>query len=97
MNDKIMLVDRHIQKYLQAKIQIESKISNIAQRPHVIDFYRYIQYAIDQLDEDSKTIIFNDFMAKKNRNWYLEFYSLSTYYRLRKIAIIKFLDCLDGL
>jgi hypothetical protein len=97
MNQKIMLVDWHIKKYLQAKILIESSISNITQRPHVIDFYRYIQFAIDRLDEDSKTIIFNDFMAKKNHNWYLEFYSLSTYYRLRKIAVNKFLDCLHGL
>lgn len=97
MDKEIKLVDWHIKKYLQAKILIESSISNIGNRPHIIDFYRYIQFAIDQLDEDSKTIIFNDFMAKKNRNWYLEFYSLSTYYRLRKIALNKFLDCLNGL
>jgi len=97
MKDKIMLVEWHIKRYLQAKILIESSISNISQRPHVIDYYRYIQFAFDQLDEDSKMIIFNDFMKKKNRNWYLELYSLSTYYRLRKIAILKFLDCLDGL
>ena len=97
MKEKIVLVEWNIKRYLQAKVLIESTISNITQRPHVIDYYRYIQFAFDQLDEDSRTIIFNDFMAKKNRNWYLEFYSLSTYYRLRKIAILKFLDCLEGL
>lgn len=96
-NEKIKLVERHIRKYLQAKIQIESSISNYANRPHIVDFYRYIQYVIDQLDEDSRMIIFNDFMARKNRNWYLEFYSASTYYRLRKIAIDKFVDCLEEL
>ncbi len=97
MKDKIKLVERHIQKYLTSKILVESRISAIHLKPHIVDFYRYIQYAIDQLDEDSKMIIFNDFMAKNKHNWYLDYYSISTYYRLRTTAINKFLDCLEEL
>ncbi len=95
MKDKAKLVDRHIQEYLKAKIMIESKISCVHLKPHVVDFYRYIEYAISQLDVDSRLIIFNDFMAKNKGYWYLDYYSMSTYYRLRTIAINKFLDCLE--
>lgn len=96
MKDKIKLVDRHIQHYLKAKIQIESKIACVHLKPHIVDFYRYVDFTLSQLDEDSKLIITNDFINKNKGYWYLDYYSVSTYYRLRNIAINKFLDCLEG-
>ncbi len=97
MKDKIKLVEKHIEMYLVAKVKIESTISGIHLKPHVVDHYKYVHYAINQLEEELRLIIFNDFMAKNKRNWYLEYFSTSSYYRLRKVAIEKFLNCLEGL
>lgn len=50
-----------------------------------------LDYAISQLDEDSQRIIYFDFVYRNDKYWWREFYSKSTYYRLKNIALDTFL------
>ncbi len=63
--------------------------------------YRYdkttcllVEVALQEMDTDEKRIITHDFMYPENNQWYLEYYTRSTYYRLKNRAIDKFLRCL---
>ena len=50
-----------------------------------------LDYAISQLDEDSQRIIYFDFVYRNNRYWWREYYSKSTYYRLKNVALDLFI------
>ncbi len=50
-----------------------------------------IDYIISSLDEDSQRILYFDFVYKNNKYWWREYYSKSTYYRLKNIAMDAFL------
>lgn len=53
-----------------------------------------IEKAFRLLDVDSQKIINNDFFYNNYKFWWLELYSTSTYYRLKRNAIAQFLDYL---
>lgn len=54
-----------------------------------------IEKAFKSLDTDSRRIINNDFFFNNYKFWWLELYSTSTYYRLKRVAMCRFLDSLD--
>lgn len=54
-----------------------------------------IEAAFKSLDLDSRRIINNDFFFNNYKFWWVELYSTSTYYRLKRTAICKFLDSLE--
>lgn len=70
-------------RYRRAKIRNEGEC-----------LVRIIDTVISFLDEDSRLIITNEFMYKSKSTWYLNYYSKSTFYRLKNEAMIHFLDCL---
>lgn len=47
---------------------------------------------IGKLDLESRRILYNDFVVREERDWYMSYYSKSTYYRLKNIAIDKFIQ-----
>ncbi len=48
-------------------------------------------YILSKLDSDSERILYCDFIVVQPKLWYKNFYSKSTYYRLKHIALDKFL------
>ncbi len=60
------------------------------------DFDRLMRNAIDQLNEEQKTIIIKEFAEKKCPNWYLEYYSRSSFYRHKHQSMDTFIRCLHG-
>lgn len=49
-------------------------------------------FIISKLDEESKRIIYCDYVVIQEKQWYLNYYSKSTYYRLKNIALDKFIS-----
>lgn len=49
-------------------------------------------YVIAKLDCESQRIIYYDYIIFQHPKWYIEYYSKSTYYRLKNIAVDKFLS-----
>lgn len=55
-----------------------------------------IETSLNCLEEEFRRIIRNDFLDPQPRNWWMEYYAKSTYYRLRQRALEHFLRCLHG-
>ncbi len=60
------------------------------------DFDRLMRHALSQLNEEHKKIIMKEFMEKTSPNWYLEYYSRSSFYRHKQQSMDTFIRCLHG-
>ena len=90
---------------LLSKAYINSKRLLLEAEQHVISIgessfkassfiVKHIEYCLNSLDIKSRIIIQNEVIEGKTGKWYLEYFSASTYYRLRKKAYEDFLRCL---
>lgn len=60
------------------------------------NFCSSILEALSCLNEEEYRIFYNDYLAKSRRYWWQEYYSKSSYYRIKKKAMLKFLNCLHS-
>jgi len=60
------------------------------------DYVEYIDSSLKQLDEDSYRILYYDFIKRNRKYWWNDYYSRSTYYRLKGDAMLKFINCLNN-
>lgn len=51
-----------------------------------------VDYILMQLDEELAKVIFNEYLSKKVDNWWMYYYSKSTFYRLKNKAMNHFLE-----
>lgn len=51
-----------------------------------------VDYILRQMNEQLSKIIFNEYLINKIDNWWIYYYSKSTYYRLKNKAIDVFLE-----
>ena len=55
-----------------------------------------IEQALDDLDHDERTIITHENLENAPKNWWMDYYSKSTYYRIKQRAYKRFIDCLHS-
>ncbi|PKM87767.1 MAG: hypothetical protein CVU85_05230 [Firmicutes bacterium HGW-Firmicutes-10] len=79
----------------QSKYVSESS-ENIYDLQTCNDLDRHMRYALSQLSDEQKKIIRKEFMEKTSPNWYLEYYSRSSFYRHKKQCMDTFIRCLHG-
>ena len=58
------------------------------------DYLFLIHETLGRLSEEEQSVLRNDFLSPLSKNWWIEYYSKSTYYRLRHCAVDRFLHCL---
>lgn len=51
-----------------------------------------VETALTQLEEEHKRIIINEYFKKSNNLWWANFFSRSTYYRLKRLALTEFVS-----
>ena len=51
-----------------------------------------IDYILLQMDNNLSKVIYNEFFSNKNEDWWMYYYSKSTYYRLKNKAMDSFLE-----
>lgn len=44
---------------------------------------------------ETRCIIRREYLEAHRKSWYTEYFSKTAYYRLKKIAVVEFIDCLD--
>lgn len=54
-----------------------------------------VESSLKKCSEDSQRIIENEYFTEAAHDWYLSFYSKSTFYRLKHRAIEEFVNCLN--
>lgn len=83
-----------IQKFREKSKQVET-IINMQDQSYFKNVYGAemipYDYIISKLDLESQRILYYDYIVKQPSNWYTKYYSKSTYYRLKNIALDDFL------
>lgn len=77
-------VEKQMNHYIQSKDELKK----------VIEFFQMI---INKLSKESQTIIINEFIFNNESDWWIEYYSRSTYYRLKTRAMeeaLFYFNCL---
>jgi len=63
-------------------------------KPQDKEYLFLIHETLRRLTHEEQRLLRNDFLLPLSKNWWMEFYSKSTYYRLRHCAVDRFLHCL---
>lgn len=58
-------------------------------------FINRVNIVLTFLDSEEKKFILNEYMYSQGSNWYIDIYSRSTYYRIKRNAIERFLNFFD--
>lgn len=54
-----------------------------------------IEQALRNCTKETRLIIKNDFIYKQEKDWYLDYFSKSSYYRYQNLAMDEFINCLN--
>ncbi len=54
-----------------------------------------MDHALTHVSRETQLIIRHDYIFKSSENWYLEYFSKTSYYRYRLQAIDEFINCLN--
>lgn len=60
-----------------------------------IAYVHSIERTLQDCSNDTKQIITRDFLQRSETGWYKNFYSSSSYYRLKRRAVEEFMHCLN--
>jgi hypothetical protein len=55
-----------------------------------------IEQALEELDHDEHAILTHENLENAPKNWWMDYYSKSTYYRIKHRAYKRFIDCLHA-
>jgi hypothetical protein len=98
--EKEVLVDFHCRSYHQVKrrLQIQDLVGDMREAlpVYALAYVLTIDDVLHSLDEDSYRIINHDFLHPTRKNWWMEYYAKTTYYRLKARSMDAFLRCLHG-
>lgn len=59
------------------------------------EYIDYVDEALRMCGTDTRHIITHEYLFPSDSKWYLGYFSKSTFYRLKRVAITEFLRCLD--
>ncbi len=98
--EKEALVSFHCQSYQQVKrrIQVQDLVCEVREAIpiYALAYVWTIDDVLHSLDEESYRIIAHDFLHPQQKNWWMEYYAKTTYYRLKARSMDAFLRCLHG-
>ena len=79
-------------EFLTIREEESSYLERKKDRNYYNDLKNKVDYILQQLDEQSAKIIYNDYLVNSTDNWWIYYYSKSTYYRLKNKAMDIFLE-----
>ena len=59
------------------------------------ELFDRINYAYRHCEDEHRKILENEFILHMNKDWWYDYYSRSTYYRMKQRAMDEFLHCLE--
>lgn len=95
--EKTHLIQFHAALYQEVMVRFRYAAAIGPQKslkPCDTDYLFLIQETLKRLTHEEQALLHNDFLSPLSKNWWMEYYSKSTYYRLRHCAVDRFLHCL---
>ncbi len=97
--EKIVKYIGNIYRKSIVRKEIKTGILQVNEESNTYKYNDDLVIAIDcylnECSRDTKCIIEKEYLNKNDPYWYLEYYTKSTYYRLKKKAILEFINCMD--
>lgn len=66
------------------------------QKENIVEYYkelkRKVDYILIHMDEELSKVIYNEYLSTNVKNWWIYYYSKSTYYRMKNKAMDNFLE-----
>lgn len=84
--------EKHVRYNKSVIDKLNEQIDSIDELKEIILTFECI---VDTLSSESRTMIFNEFIDQNDKNWWLEYYSRSSYYRAKTRAMEEFLFYLN--
>lgn len=56
----------------------------------------WIEKSLSDLSEDERLILVQENLENASKSWWMEYFSKSTYYRIKYRAMSRFIDCLHS-
>lgn len=97
--EKEELLEYHFSQYhsVQRRLKFSMQWCEVGEsqvNPMELAYVFTIEEAMGTLDAESYRIMYNDFIDRLAKNWWMEFYGKTTYYRLKQLSMDKFIRCL---
>lgn len=95
--DHTILIHFHASLYQNAlsRLRYTQEVrESLSLLPHDKDYLFLIEACLKRLTQEEQRLLHNDFLSPLSKNWWMEYYSKSTYYRMRHLAVDRFLHCL---
>ncbi|MFV0479536.1 MAG: MG284/MPN403 family protein [Anaerorhabdus sp.] len=97
LKDKEKVICYMFDSYRKSKRKMEARMNwKIEEKSEeygdAYSFTTLIENAMETCSEDTQRIFNGEYVEKLHGNWYLEYYSRSTFYRLKHQAIDEFID-----
>lgn len=71
------------------------EVREMIKSPPFEKLYVYtIEHALNQLNDEERSILTEENLKSNTKNWWMEYYSKSTYYRIKHRALERFIHCL---
>ncbi len=96
------LVRFHLRFYKKQKSKEDFYANNMevceaqTHRPLEKVYVFCIEQSLSELSEDERLILTKENLESTNKNWWMEYFSKSTYYRLKYKAMDRFIHCLHS-
>jgi len=85
----------HLYRALMSRVRYGHEIDmNKTMHPCDKDYLFLIQETLKRLTQEEQRLLHNDFLMPSSKNWWMNYYSKGTYYRLRYLTMSRFLHCL---
>ncbi len=90
----IILVQYHFKYY---RTYLKRKNFNVPKQIPLECAYAYsIESSIEQLTQDERRILISEYIECTDKNWWMEFFSKTSYYRIKRRALTRFIHCLHN-
>ena len=79
-------------RYPRLKMRLASG-AKLSELPAATTYVRNVKKALERLEPNHRILIEKEFFSRNNKpTWWSKYYSKSTYYRVRSLAIKSFID-----
>jgi hypothetical protein len=100
LKDMVKYAEALAMQYHNAKIKVmlhDKDHHELGKDIHQVNvqFIAAFHYVLQLMVPENRSIIVNDFILRKQYNWWLDFYTRSTYYRLKSKALKELLHFFD--
>ena len=78
------------------ELMVREESSSYLDNRKDLNYYKELKEKIDyiliQMDNNLSKVIYNEYFSNRNEDWWMFYYSKSTYYRLKNKAMDSFLE-----